>query len=103
MLRALACFDVFAEEPGRTFRLTPKAEWLRSDVPHSLRVAAEAVGEDWLWQPWGDLLHTVTTGEPAFDHIYGEATWTGSTVTRCPRRGSTSSWMQSRSQKHKQS
>lgn len=76
MLRALACFDVFAEEPGRTFRLTPKAEWLRSDNPHSLRVAAEAVGEEWQWQPWGDLLHTVKTGETAFDHIYGESTWT---------------------------
>ena len=76
MLRALACFDVFAEEPGRTFRLTPKAEWLRSDVPHSLRVPAEAVAEEWLWRPWGDLLHTVTTGETAFDHIYRESTWT---------------------------
>ena len=76
MLRALACFDVFAEEPGRTFRLTPKAEWLRSDVPHSLRVAAEAAGEEWQWQPWGDLLHTVATGETAFDHIYRESTWT---------------------------
>ena len=75
MLRALACFDVFAEEPGRTFRLTPKAEWLRSDVPHSLRIAAEVVGEEWQWQPWGDLLHTVTTGETAFDHVYGESTW----------------------------
>ena len=76
MLRALACFDVFAEESGRTFRLTPKAEWLRSDIPHSLRVAAEAVGEEWQWQPWGDLLHTVKTGETAFDDIYGESTWT---------------------------
>ena len=75
MLRALARFDVFAEAPGRMFRLTPKAEWLRSDISHSLRIAAEVVGEEWHWQPWGDLLHTVTTGETAFNHIYGESTW----------------------------
>ena len=66
MLRTLACLGVFAEGPERTFRLTPRADWLRSDVPHSLRVAAEVVSDEWLWRPWGDLLHTVTTGETAF-------------------------------------
>ena len=76
MLRALACFDVFAEEPDRAFRLTPRAEWLRSDASHSLRIAAEVVGEEWHWLPWGRLLHSVTTGETAFDHIYGQSTWT---------------------------
>jgi len=75
MLRTLACLGVFAEGPDRTFRLTPRADWLRSDVPHSLRVAAEVVSDEWLWRPWGDLLHTVTTGETAFDHLYGQSTW----------------------------
>ena len=75
LLRTLACLGVFAEGPERTFRLTPRADWLRSDVPHSLRVAAEVVGDEWLWRPWGDLLHTVTTGETAFDHLYGQSTW----------------------------
>ena len=75
MLRTLACLGVFAEGPERIFRLTPRADWLRSDVPHSLRVAAEVVSDEWLWRPWGDLLHTVTTGETAFDHLYGQSTW----------------------------
>ena len=75
MLRALACFDVFAEESGRIFRLTPRAEWLRSDISQSLRIAAEVVGEEWQWQPWGGLLHTVTTGQTAFNHAYAESTW----------------------------
>jgi hypothetical protein len=69
MLRARACFDVFAEDPGRRFRLTPTAEWLRSDISHSLCTGAEVVGEEWHWQPWGALLHTVTTGEAAFNLI----------------------------------
>jgi hypothetical protein len=38
-------------------------------------VAAEVVSDEWLWRPWGDLLHTVTTGEIAFDHLYGQSTW----------------------------
>jgi hypothetical protein len=76
MLRALACHGVFSEAPERTFRLTPRAGWLRSDVPHSLRVTAEVVGDEWLWRPWGELLHSVTTGETAFDHLYGQSTWT---------------------------
>jgi hypothetical protein len=23
------------------------------------------------WRPWGHLLHTVRTGEPAFEHVHG--------------------------------
>jgi len=28
------------------------------------------VGE-WCWRTWGGLLHSVRTGEPAFDHVFG--------------------------------
>jgi hypothetical protein len=75
LLRTLASMGVFAEEEGRSFRLTPMAELLLTDVPGSLRVAAEVVGEEWNWRPWGALLHSVETGETAFDHLYGESTW----------------------------
>ena len=75
LLRALACMGVFAEDDGRRFELTSTAEWLRSDVPGSLRVAAEVIGEEWSWQPWGALLWSVRTGETAFDHLYGRSTW----------------------------
>jgi hypothetical protein len=75
VLRALACVALFEEGPGRRFRLTPMSDWLRSDIPASLRVAAEAVAEEWNWRPWGSLLHSVTTGETAFDHLYGQSTW----------------------------
>ncbi|MDQ6698883.1 MAG: hypothetical protein M3Z36_01705 [Acidobacteriota bacterium] len=76
LLRTLAGFGIFAEEEHRTFRLTPEAEFLRSDVPDALRVSAEVVGEPWMWRSWGSLLHSVQTGETAFDHIYGKDTWT---------------------------
>jgi hypothetical protein len=75
LLRALASMGIFAEEDGPSFRLTPAAEFLRSDAHGSLRANAEAVGEEWMWRPWGALLHSVKTGEPACDHLYRKNTW----------------------------
>lgn len=75
LLRTLAGFGVFAEEDGRGFGLTPMADLLRSDASGSLRVSAEVTGEPWMWQPWGNLIHSITTGEVAFDNLYGKHTW----------------------------
>lgn len=74
VLRALAGAGVFSEESGRRFALNPMARLLLSQ-PGSLRVTAEITGEPWYWRPFGDMLHTVRTGETAFDHIYGKHTW----------------------------
>jgi len=76
LLRALASYGVFAEEGNRIFRLTPQADLLRSDVAGSLRISAEVVAEPWMWSSWSALLHSVQTGETAFDHLYGKDTWT---------------------------
>jgi hypothetical protein len=38
-------------------------------------VNAEVVGEEWMWLAWGSLMHSVTTGETAFDHVFGKNTW----------------------------
>lgn len=72
LLRTLAGFGVFAEEDGPRFRLTPAAELLRTGVPGSLRSTALVMGEDWVWRPWGSLLHSIKTGETAFNHLYGK-------------------------------
>lgn len=75
LLRTLAGLGIFAEEQGLTFRLTPMADLLCSDVQGSLRVSAEVVGEPWMWRPWGHLMHSIKTGEVAFDNLYGKRTW----------------------------
>jgi hypothetical protein len=75
LLRALTEIGVFAEEPGRRFRVNELGSLLRSDVPGSLRAAAEVAGEPWMRGPWGDLLHSIKTGETAFDHVYGKGTF----------------------------
>jgi hypothetical protein len=75
LLRALTEIGVFSEEPARTFRLNELGELLRSDAPGSLQAAAEVAGEPWMRGPWGALLHSVTTGGTAFDHVYGKGTF----------------------------
>lgn len=71
VLRALASVGVFAEEAAASFRLTPLAELLRSDVPQSLCAMAVMMGEEH-YHAWGDLLFSVETGQTAFDRIYGK-------------------------------
>lgn len=75
MLRLLSGYGVFAEEAGKRFRLTPAAGFLRAGVPGSMHAMAEMAGEEVYWRPWGALLHSIRTGETAFDHLYGENTF----------------------------
>ncbi len=72
VLRALASVGVFAEQADGKFGQTTLSEFLRSDVPGSLRGVADYCGAAWSWNAWGHLLHSVRTGETAFDHLYGE-------------------------------
>jgi predicted O-methyltransferase YrrM len=72
VLRALASLGIFAEtEPG-SFTLTPLAEPLQSDVPGSLRGSAMVYGQRWFWQPCGELLHSVRTGQSAFEYVHNQ-------------------------------
>jgi hypothetical protein len=70
VLRLLASCGVFAENNQGCFDLTDRANVLRSDVRDSLLDAVRAWDES-RWRACGDLLHSVRTGEPAFDHVYG--------------------------------
>jgi hypothetical protein len=72
LLRALAGFGVFAEDAAGRFGLTSLAEPLRSDAPGgSLRDFAILLGEPESWRAWGALEHSVRTGRPAFEHVFG--------------------------------
>jgi hypothetical protein len=68
LLRALASMGIFAETETGDFELTPRAETLKTSAPNSLRNYAIVIGEEWHWQMWDDLLYSVKTGHPAFDH-----------------------------------
>lgn len=71
VLRALASAGVFAEVDHRCFTLTPLAGLLQTGVPGSLRSVAIFFGDDQIWRTWGELLYSVKTGKPAFEHVFG--------------------------------
>lgn len=75
VMRALASCGVFTEDEKGGFALTPLSETLRTDAPGSLRAFATVeLGEEH-YPAWGDLLHSVKTGEIAFDHFFGVPIW----------------------------
>lgn len=71
VMRALAEQGIFTQDKSDRFGLTPFSELLRDDNPNSLRYVAINVGEEY-YRSAGELLHTVRTGETAFNHIYGK-------------------------------
>lgn len=71
LMRALAGEGVFAEDEHRRFSLTPMAELLRSDVAGSKQAMAIMLGEEH-HAAWGQLLYSLQTGKPAFDHVFGK-------------------------------
>ncbi len=71
LLRGLGSVGLFAEMGDRRFRLTPLGKLLRSDSPQALGAYTQFVGHESTWRPWGKLDHSVRTGEPAFDHVFG--------------------------------
>jgi SAM-dependent methyltransferase len=70
VLRALASLGVFEELADGAFALTPLAATLQTDAPGSMRALALFSGED-AYRSWADLLYSVRTGAPAFDHVFG--------------------------------
>lgn len=70
VMRALAAQGVFTQDRSDRFGLAPVSRLLLSDDPDSLRYMVIATGEE-LYRAAGELLHTVKTGETAFNHVYG--------------------------------
>lgn len=72
LLRALAGLGIFAADSGGAYRLTAQAELLCADVPGSLRSIALLHGEEWMWQAYGAMMHSVRSGQPAFLRVHGQ-------------------------------
>lgn len=70
LLRALGSVGLFAETGNRRFRLTPLGQVLRTDSSAALGAYSRFVGHESAWRPWGELGHSVRTGEPAFDRVF---------------------------------
>jgi O-methyltransferase domain/Dimerisation domain len=72
VLRALSSVGIFRETDPDCFGLTPLAETLLSDAHGSLRDSAIFMGEDFHMRVWGDIMHSVRTGQPAIEHVFGQ-------------------------------
>jgi len=84
LLRGLASIGVFEERAPRCFALTPLAELLCSDHPGSQRQFVRMLGGEH-YEAWGELLHSVRSGENAFPHRFGEPIF--SWYANHPQRG----------------
>ncbi len=71
ILRLLAGVGLFEEVAPRRFALTGLGAGLRRDVPGSIRPVTVNILDEPRWQAWGQLLHSVRTGEIGFDHYHG--------------------------------
>jgi ubiquinone/menaquinone biosynthesis C-methylase UbiE len=70
MLRGLAAWGVFVELSDGRFGSTPLSDQFRSDRP-GLR-STTIMNSDDGYVAWGDLMYTLRTGKPAFDHLFGK-------------------------------
>jgi hypothetical protein len=70
LLRALASVGVFSHVRGDCFALSRLAESLQTEAPGSLRAMVITIGEIH-YQACGSLLHSVQTGFPAFNDVFG--------------------------------
>ena len=70
VLRALASVGIFTEANPGAYALTPMAALLRAETPHSMRSLAIMYAEE-QYRAWGDVLHSVRSGDRAFDRRFG--------------------------------
>jgi SAM-dependent methyltransferase len=70
LMRALASVGIFSHVRGDCFALSRLAESLQTDTPGSLKTMVMTIGEIH-YQACGNLLHSVQTGSPAFNHVFG--------------------------------
>jgi hypothetical protein len=69
LMRVLASVGVFTEVKDRYFGLTPLGECLQTGTFQSMRAMATMCGEEH-YQAWGNILHSIKTGECAFKNLY---------------------------------
>src|SRR6267378_5283977 len=71
LLRGLVVWDVVSQMPDGRFASTPLSDQFRSDRP-GLRNQTIMLSEEG-YQAWGELMYTLRTGKPAYEHLYGKS------------------------------
>jgi O-methyltransferase len=75
VLRALASAGVFKKESDGRFGLTPLSETFATNTPGTMRwFLISELGQEH-YPAWGNVMHSVKTGEVAFDNQFGADVW----------------------------
>ncbi|HKV86690.1 MAG TPA: methyltransferase [Candidatus Dormibacteraeota bacterium] len=72
-LRGLAAWGVLVEDSDGRFRGTAISEVFRADRAGLRNMVTMLSGEG--YAAWGEVLYTLRTGKPAFDHVFGMTRW----------------------------
>ena len=72
VLRTLASVGVFSEVGPRKFANNPAGAALRREGPETVYPMALWLADPFHFRVYAEMLHTVKTGEIAFDHIHGK-------------------------------
>jgi len=72
LLRALSTVGIVAEAGDGAYAETPLSRCLVRDAPGSVRASVLVAGEQH-YRAWGELLYSVRTGAPAFEHVFGRS------------------------------
>jgi len=67
LLRALASIGIFVADEQHRFGLTPMAECLQNPAIKAMAVMRGS----FQYRAWGEFLHSVRTGESAFEKVFG--------------------------------
>jgi hypothetical protein len=71
VLRFLSGHGVFRATGARTFVNSPLSQYMRSDVPNSVRAVLIFRGGRYYFSPFTEFLYSVETGVPARDKVLG--------------------------------
>ena len=66
---------VFSEPDPGTFGPAELSACLQSDHPRTLYNLARMVIGPLQWKALGELIYSVRTGKPAFEHLFGKQMW----------------------------
>jgi hypothetical protein len=76
LMRTLSSFGVFERHPdGVTYGQSPLSSVLCTNPSTAEATDALFQAAPWHWAAWGELLHTVRTGEAGFDKANGVSFW----------------------------
>lgn len=75
LLRALAALGIVQSQEDRTFALTGLGQFLRSDIPPSMRALSMMGGRAWHDRCWEQLAQSVRSGTPGAELAFGAKLW----------------------------